>query len=81
MATTDRRFEQLSFGGAAAPQSAATVGPVRLILVAAGFAALIAWGILDQSDRHSRTDEPAPSGAPYQPLLDGHGKWGGYMSQ
>ena len=84
MATTEQRFEHVSFSASAAAArrpSAAAGARFRLTLVLAGFAALVAWGILDQSNQRSGTDQPGASAATERQLYDGRGKWGGYMSE
>lgn len=78
MATTDRRFENLRFSAAGPRQ----FDRVKLILALLGFAALVAWGIVDKPDRLS-SDQPngARLSAEQQAAYDGHGKWGGYMAR
>jgi hypothetical protein len=79
MTTTEQRIEHARFDALAPRRSPEAAGAwYRLILVLAAVAALVAWGLADSSD--SGRSAPSATSADQQ-LYDGHGKWGGYMTE
>ena len=83
MATTEQRFEHLSFKAAAPRRSPEVAGAwYRLILVLAAAAALVTWGLVAPSVSRSDGDRLGLSATSAdQPVYDGHGKWGGYLPE
>lgn len=83
MAVTEQRLGHFRLGSREIPTPArARQEGYRLIAVLVGFSALIAWGIIDQSDQRTSRDQVSSSATQIEgPRYDGRGKWGGYLPQ